>query len=124
VGISNFSIYVGAPHYSITVPELGRRIADSIVRDYIVSTFLTEYGVAQPGLFALDGKLSKDQIKKDFTPKLEEARAKQREWFMRLCLEGDNAFEKFRTHNVITKFQRIAAAQVGYKAAWIPVFAE
>jgi hypothetical protein len=124
VGISNYSVYVGAPHYTYTIPELGRRIADSIVRDYIISTFLTEYGTAQPGLFAVDGKLSKEQIKKEFSAKLDEARAKQKEWFVRLCMEGDNQYEKFRTHNVITKYQRIAAAQLGHKAAWIPVYAE
>lgn len=123
VGISNYTVYVGAPHFTFTIPELGQRIATSIVRDYIVATFLADYGVAQPGLFSIPGRISKEQIKKDHSDKLELARKLQDEWFERLCLEGDNSYEKFKTHNVITKFQRIAAAQKGYKAAWIPVFA-
>lgn len=122
IGISNYSVYVGAPHFTFTIPELGQRIAESIVRDYIVATLFADYGVAQPGLFSLPGKLTKDQIKKDHAAKLDDARAKQREWFERLCLEGDNSYEKFKTHNVITKFQRIAAAQLKHDAVWIPQF--
>lgn len=122
VGISNYSVYVGAPHFTFTIPELGQRIAESIVRDYIIATFFAEPGVAHPGLFSVPGKLTKDQIKKDHAPKLEEARLRQIEWFQRLCLEADNQFEKAKTHNVITKFQRIAAAEMGYEATWIPKF--
>jgi hypothetical protein len=122
IGISNYTVYVGAPHFTFTIPELGQRIAESIVRDYIVATFFADFGDAQPGLFSLPGKLTKDQIKKDHADKLTKARALQKEWFIRLCLEGDNTYEKFKTHNVITKFQRIAAEQLGHEAPWIPKF--
>lgn len=114
-------MYVGAPHFTFNIPELGQRIAESIVRDYLNATFAADPD-AHPALFSLPGKLTKEQIKKDHAAKLTEARDKQLEWMKNLCRHADDQFARFRTHNVITRFQRIAAEITGYDAAWVPKF--
>ena len=121
VGISNYSVYVGAPHFTFTIPELGQRIAESIVRDYLNATFAADPD-AHPGLFSVPGKLTKDQIKKDHAATLAAVREKQMEWFRKLCLHADDQFSRYKTHNVITRFQRIAAEVTGYDAVWVPKF--
>lgn len=118
IGISKYGVYLDGDRGTLSVPELGERIAKSVVFDFVNS----QYGIdddARPGLFYVLGRKTRDEIVTEHVAELEEYRDKQERWFRRLIMAADDHWARFQRHNSITDLQRLAAKFMGHKAPWV-----
>ena len=118
VGVSHYVVYLDSTRGTLRVPELGSRIARAIVEDYIKAQICIEDG-REPGLFYVEGQLTKDDILKNHKEKLDEAKAKQLNWFRALSMLGDDNWQRYATHSSISGIQRLAAKELGHTAEWV-----
>jgi len=125
VGRSVHYVYLDEDRGSVQVPTPSDEVARSICEDYITDIFGVQKGVAEPGIFFIDGAyVQKDgepdkktiaQIAKD---KIEQARARQRQWFVHLVEIADDEWSKYHTHKSISDLQRFAAKILGLEREW------
>lgn len=123
VNDSYFYVYIDRDRGSLRVPAIASDIAKSIVNDYSNSQ-LAAGPEAKPGIFWLEGIVTKEQVLKLHKDKLDEALAFQKNWFIELVKMADNDFMRFRTHNAVGKLQRIAAEYLNLQRDWIMAPAE
>ena len=103
-------LYLDQDRGTVAVPIDAHKLADSIVKDYMYSCIDLDYlGQATPGLFWVDGELTKELIKKDHLKKLTEMIDVQNRWFMRLVKTADDDWSRNQQHRSITSIQRSAA---------------
>lgn len=108
-GKSNLYVRDGKT-YPITHPA--EEVAKAIVNDYAIAQLQAdEY--ARPALFSLPGILSADEVLLKHKAQVEEARAKQNAWFMKLIRLADDDWERTKQHRMITDIQRHAARAMG-----------
>ena len=105
---------------SITRPYLGEGLAGSIVNDHIAASYAAT-SEAFPGLKALPGVHTKEEIKKNFAAELKGLDNAQRNWFSILVRLADNDFRgpNGRMPGVISDVQRLAARIVAPNKEWI-----
>lgn len=114
---ASFHIYPdGQP--PVKVPELAKTVAESIVNDYRASHIGVLGEDKRPGIFCLEGKLTKEQVSKDYKAELNTARNQQNQWFMNLIKMADNEWSKSRSHRAISELQVIAAKQMNLDREW------
>ncbi len=118
VGISKYGVYLDGDRGTLSVPELGERIAKSIVMDYVSAQFAIDDD-AKPGIFYVKGRKTKEDIVMEYAPELEAARDMQDAWFRRLIMSADDHWARFQRHNSITDLQRLAAKYMGHTAPWV-----
>lgn len=121
VGISRYGVYLDGDRGSLTVPELGERIGKSIVMDFVNSQFgIDAESEAMPGLFVLNGKLSKKTVEEEHGIEIVRYGEMQDNWFKRLVMHADDSWARFPgRHSAITDLQRIAAKWIGFSAPWV-----
>lgn len=112
-------LYVDHERGSIKVPDPAEKIAQSIVYDCKVSK---PYGVltgeAEPGIFWLQGKLIDKDILSKYNATYTEALGKQKKWFENLVAEGDDAWNRFHSHRMISDTCRLASKYLGFERPW------
>jgi hypothetical protein len=118
VGVSHYIVYLDSSRGSLRVPELGSKIARSIVEDFIKAQIGVEDG-REPGLFWVEGHLTKEEILAKHKDLLEQAKEKQKNWFTALVMLGDDNWVRYGTHSAISGVQITAAKSLGHKAEWV-----
>lgn len=73
----------------LEIPQSSVQVAESIVRDYANSLFLSDMDTAMPGLFWVPGSKDIYEIRKEHTDLLDRAMARQRNWFHSLVKAAD-----------------------------------
>lgn len=109
-------IYIDSDRGMIQRPILSDAVARSIVNDHLASSILRDQGVAEPGIFWLEGKKSKAEIFK--TPELEHAREKQKKWFIKLVEQADIDWNKTGNARAIGMVARHAARVLQITREW------
>lgn len=119
VASSGFPYYVGEGK-NIRIPEPSESFAESIVNDYKISQVGLSEGAA-PGLFYVEGKYSKEDVKKNETilAKILAAKQMQIKWFENLVRLADDDWAKTRQHALISDLQRHAARTLNVERDWM-----
>jgi len=73
----------------LEIPVSSIQIADSIVRDYANGLLACNMAEQMPGLFYVPGEYTVERIKKEHAPLLQQANAKQRNWYKELIRIAD-----------------------------------
>jgi hypothetical protein len=74
---------------------------------------------AGPGLFWLEGRLSKTVILVDNADAIAYYRARQNNWFRSLVTLADNDWEKNKSRIAVSDLQRAAAKALGIRKDWV-----
>lgn len=99
----------------ITMPS---EMARSIVEDY-VSAHIALAENCGPGLFWVEGRLTKPEIKKFHARKIIDAKERQDNWFHALCRLADADWMKNHNMMAVSDLQRLAAKSLGIKKDWV-----
>lgn len=92
------------------------QIASSIVNDYTAGLVGVRAGIAQPGLFYVEGRKAPEQIIKDHKPELERAKRLQDAWYSNLVTAADSLWARSNGNPLaIPTDSRIAAEALGLK---------
>lgn len=73
----------------LEIPVSSIQIADSVVRDYANGLVACDMGASMPGLFYIPGSFTQKDIIINHKGRLDEAQAKQRNWYKLLVNMGD-----------------------------------
>lgn len=105
----------------LKVDQPAEDIARSIVNDFVFNIFgFNIERDAFPGLFWVEGHLSKDEVKKQHSGKISEAKNHQRNWFENLVKLADDAWVgSNKQHKAIADIQRYACKQLGLTRDWL-----
>jgi hypothetical protein len=97
----------------LEVPVGSVQIAESIVKDFANGLFCCDMGANMPGLFFVPGELTLDKLKKDYKVLLDEALAKQRNWFAALVKAADMLWARSNGNPLsISDDMRLAALEL------------
>jgi hypothetical protein len=117
------SLFVGmaaAPesdgYFFIDLPS--HKIAEDTVTAHKQASISIALGHAEPGIFWLEGEVGKTVLLAKYKTELEDAKTKQRRWYIRLVEEADNEWASTKSTWSITEIQRYAARQLGLKKEW------
>jgi len=111
----NFYVDHERGNIDLVVPP--EEVARSIAEDYVRATIHTGEG-ARPGIFYVRGSFTKEEIRKLFPAELKKAIDDQDNWFKKLVKVGDDTWQRFRRHNMISDQHRDAARMLGLKREW------
>lgn len=114
------SIYLDNDRGSRKFPVPVEEFAESIVYDFKVAQIerSTEAG-AEPGLFWLPGRVTKEEVKTKHKEKLAAAIQGQVLWFERLVRRADDDWRKHHQMTTIAEIQRIAARTLNLNPEWL-----
>lgn len=116
-------VYLDSDRGSIPAIDPALKVAQSIVYDYVSCQLLREEG-AEPGLFCVPGKLSKNEVKMQYGPWLEEAKARQRNWYKKLVALADDDWAMNRKRKGISDLSRHAATALLLDREWLKIVEE
>jgi len=121
--IPNVLIEEGKPGSSIKQTTSPAQMAASICNDYKGSHIALGED-AEPGVFWVEHRLTKEQVKKFHADKIREALRKQKNWFKNLIALADVDWNKNHNAMAVSDLQRAAAKSLGVKRDWIEVVAQ
>jgi hypothetical protein len=113
----------GKPGSSIKQVTTPREMARSLCDDYNCAHVATDDD-ANPSLFWVEGRLTKDEVKKYHKDKINNARAKVKQWFHNLCAMADTDWNRNRNRLSVSDLQRTAAKSLGIKKEWVEFIVE
>lgn len=99
----------------VTTPN---EMARSIVEDFC-SAHIALADNCGPGLFWIEGRLSKSEVKKFHGRKIMDAKERQDNWFNALCMMADADWVKNKNMQSVSDLQRLAAKCLGVKKEWV-----
>lgn len=111
IGESIYYVWIDPERGNLRITDPSYKVAKSICDDYN-SAQIEASLEAYPALFWVLGVYTAEEIKKKFPEKIEEARAKQWNWFVQLVKLADDDWEKTRQHYSISDMQRYAAKAI------------
>lgn len=112
----------------LEIPQSSIQVADSVVKDYCNSVFLSDMSTQMPGLFYVPGckydkegnpsaTLTKIWVQSEFKPTLNEAIERQKKWYGALLKAADSLWSRSNGNPlVIDDNMRIAAKELGVEA--------
>lgn len=113
----------GKPGSSIRQITPAHEMARSLCEDYNCAHVATADN-AGPSLFWVEGRLTKDEVKKYYLKEIDNARVKVTQWFRNLCAMADADWQKNRNMLAVSDLQRMAAKTLNIKRDWIEFIAE
>lgn len=103
----------------VTIETNAKKVANSIVEDWVVARPEVIRGVAEPGLFYVEGALSKEEVLKKHATELALAVKKQIAWFKRLVERADEAWARHPgQHMAIMDDSKMACDRLGVSRPW------
>lgn len=117
IGDTTSWTYIGEGK-SLQRKHLAFDVAKELVDTYIEANLYIS-AEARPGVFYLEGDLTKDDVLDQFSEQLEEVRGKQNNWFVNLIAQADDAWQKHRLHREISTPQKLAAIALNQKREWL-----
>lgn len=120
IGQSNHYVDVGEdrPQLEVAMPSFD--IARAIVDDFIAAQLAISDNAA-PGLGYVRGKLTLAEVKAKEGPLLLALKERQRLWYMALVKLGDDDWQRYHKHVVISDVQRIGARALGLERDWVMI---
>lgn len=114
------SIYLDNDRGSRRFPVPVEEYAESIVNDFRLAQIerSSETG-AEPGIFWLPGRVTKEEVKTKHKDVLAAAIKAQTLWFERLVRKADDDWNQSRQVNRIAEIQRIAAKVLNLSRDWL-----
>lgn len=121
VGSSSWWKNIDIDQPSIEIPVGSISVANSIVIDYCNGLLACDMGSAMPGLFYIPGEINIATIKTKYKALMDEANAKQRNWYLALVTMADALWARSAGNPMsISEDMKIAALQLNYKEKpWI-----
>ena len=116
--IPNPLIDEGQPGASIKQVVSPREIARSLCEDY-KSAHIALGEDAAPGLFWVQGRLTKNEVKKYHPEEIKKAKRQQDNWFRNLIAMADADWMKNHNMLAVSDLQRLAARCMGVKKDWV-----
>lgn len=116
--IPNPLVDEGKPGSTFRQVTSSAEMARSIVDDYRTSHISLGEG-AEPGLFWVEHRLTKEEVKKYHADKIEEAKTKMVAWFNNLCSLADADWQRNHNMMAVSDLQRAAAKWLGIKREWV-----
>jgi hypothetical protein len=115
-----FTVYIDETRPALHIPETANIIAESICRDFKVSSSHYQPSVAEPGLFWLQGGYSNSEVqtRKEVEPDLKKARALQNQWFKVLVSTADDDWSRHKMRRMISDLQRLACKCLNLERPW------
>jgi hypothetical protein len=114
------------PPLRITVT--GEKVAQSLIEDYFSASIAVNFSEqedsegkifrALPGLFYLDGIVSKDRVKEMYQDKLIQARKNMEAWFVALINMTDDDWRRTHLHSSVSAQAREAASYMKADREW------
>lgn len=111
-------VYIDSERGYIQRPITSDEVANSIVNDHLSSIINCIPGIAQPGIFFIDGHLNKQSIKKEHEVLLIKYRGLQKTWFTELVKQADSDWAKTHSPRSISTIQKNAAESLNLKREW------
>jgi hypothetical protein len=118
VGPAKYYIYLDSDRGSHEAFEPDYKVAEAIVNDFCLSQLATGPD-AMPGMFCVEGKLSKDDVIIHHEAKLKSARITQNNWYKSLVKNADDDWSRYHQHKIISDLQRFAAKSLGLDREWL-----
>lgn len=105
----------------LKVEETADKVGASVVNDFIRNIFGASMDLdAYPGLFWVEGHLKKEEILKNHSDKIANAKASQFRWYNNLVKLADDAWTASnKQHRVISSIQRLGCAALGLERDWM-----
>lgn len=107
----------------LEIPVSSVQVADSIIKDYCNGILGCDMSGAMPGLFYVLGEHTVMSVRKDYKKELDNALARQRNWFAQLIKLAD-AFWARSSGNplAISDTMRLAARELNLNKDWMKDF--
>lgn len=115
---------IGDEQPSLEIPVFSIIMAESLIKDCITGMLGCDMGDSMPGFFFVEGKKSKDEIKKEFSSKLQEVYLKQQNWYRVLVRLADSLWARAGGNPLaLSEEMRLAANELGLKdKPWLKDF--
>jgi len=94
-------------------------IAKSLVVDYSIGQPAQEAEVAGPGIFFVEGKVSKKDILDSHSEELKKAQKLQHQWWVILVRLADDLWTNNHKYSQISDLERTACRSLGLKRDWL-----
>src|SRR5688572_21630832 len=117
VNKGTYPIYMSDTRRTVRYPIEALEVAESVVRDY-VSTLLAYADDCAPGMFAVEGAHTKEEIKKLYADRIEKVRKIQNTWLERLVQIADDDWARFHQYKLISEIQRFACKALNLTREW------
>lgn len=111
------SRYISFEEGSLLLPVDSKEAVDAVCYDLISSLVGTEVE-RRPGVFVLEGALTKEDVRRDHSEELALHDKYQRTWFEHLVKLADDDWKKYEQHRMITDLSRFACDWLGLKRVW------
>jgi hypothetical protein len=101
----------------LEIPVSSIQVANSVVRDWCNGILGSNMNDVMPGFFYVTGEHTSDDIKKNYSKKLEEADLKQRKWYQMLIKLADSLWARSNGNPLaISDDMRLAAREMNVTA--------
>ena len=109
----------------LEIPQSSIQVADSIVRDWANGLLCCDMGSAMPGLFYVPGNKTQEEVLVEHEPQLNEAKAKQDNWYAALVKMGDTLWARSNGNPLsISDIMKTAAEELQFTdKPWLRDFA-
>jgi hypothetical protein len=115
VGQSIHYVDVGEDRPQLTVTTSSAQIAQSIVEDFIAAQLgVDDDRNVRPGITWVRGEVTPITLKTKYTDIVAGLQTAHRAWYAILVKMGDDDWQRYRKHSVISEIQRIAASKLGF----------
>lgn len=108
-------VYLDESRGNLQVRDSPTEIAKAIVEDYTGSQLRSSEN-EKPGLFWVMGKKSALEILNQHKDELKSAKDRQTRWFVQLCKQAEDDWNRYHQHNAVSDFQRKVAELIGWKS--------
>lgn len=107
----------------LEIPVSSVQVADSVIKDYCNGILGCDMAGAMPGLFLVPGPHDISAIRKNYKVELDNALAKQRNWFSALVKLADSLWARSTGNPLaISDSMRIAARELNLQKDWMKDF--
>lgn len=118
VGQSIHYVDVGEDRPQLQIAKPSYDIARAVVEDFIAAQLAVSEDAA-PGLGYIRGKLTLAEVQAKEGKLLTALKERQRLWYVALVKLGDDDWQRFHKHVVISDIQRIGARSLGLERDWV-----
>lgn len=110
------NVYAGEGKH-IQRPVMASEVAENL-RGMVANSQLCIGDNAGPGVFWVEGKLTKEEVQKKHSKELSLARLRQLNWYRNLINDADDVWSKFHQHRMIGDLHRFAARTLNKVRDW------
>lgn len=114
------NVYAGDGKH-IQRPVFASEVAENL-KNMVCNSQLCIGDNASPGVFWVEGELTKEEVTKKCLKQLANARMRQMNWYRNLLNDADDVWSKFHQHRMISGLHRFAATALNKNREWAESF--